>query len=87
MRQLFTGKTSAMKAVGLLLFALNIAKAVYAGYTNAVPQTIIHELPEQKTDTRRAGMLPSLATVGMMILFGAMIVFGKKKKRSTEYHS
>ena len=80
MRQLFTGKISAVKAVGLMMFAVNIAKAVYAGYTNAGPHALIHEMPEQKTDTRRTGTLSSLAGVGMMILFGALIVFGKKKK-------
>ncbi len=81
MRQLLTGKISAMKAVGLMLFAVNMAKAVYAGYTNAVPQTIIHELPEQKTDTRRIVSLLSPVGIGMVILFGALLVFGKKKNR------
>lgn len=80
MRQLFTGKISVVKAAGLVMFAVNIAKAVYAGYTNAGPHTLNHEMPEQKTDTRRTRTLSSLAGVGIMILFGALIVFGKKKK-------
>jgi hypothetical protein len=79
MRQLFAGKTSVMKTVGLLLFALNIAKAVYAGYKNAGRQEIIHEIPEQKTETLPTGSLTSLAGVGMVLLFGALFVFGKKK--------
>ena len=84
MRQLIAWRTSVIKTVGLTLFALNIVKAVYAGYKNTHPQEIIVELPEQTTDAPKAGSMKSLVWIGMVLLAG--VVFIRGRNRSTSSH-
>ncbi|MHB1049716.1 MAG: LPXTG cell wall anchor domain-containing protein [Bacteroidota bacterium] len=84
MRQLIAWRTSVIKTVGLALFALNIVKAVYAGYKNTPPQEIIVELPEQTTDAPKTGSMKSLVWIGMVLLAG--VVFIRGRNRSTSSH-
>jgi hypothetical protein len=87
MRQLIAWRTSVIKTIGRTLFALNMIKAVYAGYKNTAPQEIIVELPEQTTDTPTTGSFKSLVWIGMILFGGILLIRGNNKSKTTQQHN
>jgi len=69
-----------MKTTSIILFTVDLLKALYTGYTSVSRENKadLEELKKKKHDRHARNWKP-YAGIGMMVIGGAVLVLGRKK--------